>query len=153
MSGQSASLTVPVYRGMQTAKQSFSHAKNTAKGWRRKLKEFIREAFGEFDTHASKLTMNDLINAESAIGATIFGPIPEGHRREFFHHTNNVWIWHESWQEDGVKKETTIRYEVRPDGVYKRPLGSSYIKLEGMELENFRRAAKSYLMLIKQRLY
>lgn len=153
MSSQSASLAVTATNSARAVKQSVKTAGHTAKTLKQRLSNFLHEAFGEFDSHAGKLTLNDLINAESAIGATIFGPIPEGHRREFFHHTNNVWIWHESWQDNGVERETTIRYEVRPDGVYKRPLGSSYIKLHGAELENFRTAVKTYLTLIKQRLY
>ena len=56
-------------------------------------------------------------------------------------------------QEFGKRKETTIRYEVRPDGVYKKPLGGVYTKIKGVELANFRKAAKAYLALIKQNLY
>ena len=98
-------------------------------------------------------TMEDFINAESEFGRTIFGPIPAGHQREFFEHKKNIWVWHESWNEFGKRKETTIRYEVRPDGVYKKPLGGVYTKIKGVELANFRKAAKAYLALIKQNLY
>lgn len=96
----------------------------------------------------------DLVNAESALGRTLFGPIPEGHQREFFESRPNVWIWHESFVNQlGRIEEMTIRYEVRPTGVYKKPLGGSYEKIEGMELDNFRRAAKGYLELVKTKLY
>ncbi|MBQ6147749.1 hypothetical protein IJH66_02510 [Candidatus Saccharibacteria bacterium] len=98
-------------------------------------------------------TVEDLINAESELGRTLFGPIPAGHQREFFEHKKNVWIWHESWNEFGSRKETTIRYEVRENGVYKKPLGGVYTKLKGAELLNFRKAARAYLNLIKQNLY
>jgi len=90
-------------------------------------------------------TEADLINAESALGRTIFGPIPENHTREFFHHRKNVWIWYENG--------TTIRYEVRPGGVYKRVMNGRYEQITGRELANFRAAAKTYLELVKQRLY
>lgn len=97
---------------------------------------------------------SDLINAESSYGRTLFGPIPLGHRREFFHDRNNVWIWHESWaDETGQPQEFTIRYEVRPTGVYKKLAAGQYIQLEGAELENFRLAAHAYLDLIKANLY
>jgi hypothetical protein len=100
-----------------------------------------------------KTTINDLLNAESALGRTLFGPIPEGHRREFFHHEKNIWIWHESWQESGKTLELTVRYEVRPHGVFKRPLNGLYQEVKGEELKNFHKAAKSYLTLLKTHIY
>lgn len=96
----------------------------------------------------------ELINAESSLGRTLFGPIPTGHRREFFHDRGNVWIWHEGWAEPGREPhQMTIRYEVRPTGVFKKLSAGSYVALEGIELENFRRAAHAYLYLIKRNLY
>ena len=100
-----------------------------------------------------RLTEADLINAESALGATLFGPVPAGHRREFFRFEHNIWIYHENWQQNGKKCESTITYEVRENGVYKLPLGGQYIKLRGAELENFRKATKEYLKLVKSKLY
>lgn len=104
--------------------------------------------------YTNKLTYDDLINAESALGRTLFGPIPVGHRREFFESRKNVWIWHESFiNELGVYEEMTVRYEVRPNGVFKRPMNGKYKKIEGEELDNFRKAARSYLNLLKTKLY
>ena len=102
----------------------------------------------------NSFSYEDLVNAESALGRTLFGPIPEGHRREFFESRRNVWIWHESFvNELGQVEEMTIRYEVRPTGVFKKPVGGSYERIDGMELENFRKAAKGYLNLVKTKLY
>ncbi|MBR2766547.1 hypothetical protein IKD67_00445 [Candidatus Saccharibacteria bacterium] len=99
-------------------------------------------------------TYEELINAESALGRTLFGPVPEGHQREFFESKPNVWIWHESFVNQlGRMEEMTIRYEVRPTGVYKKPMGGTYERLQGDELDNFRRAARSYLALVKSKLY
>lgn len=99
-------------------------------------------------------TRAELINAESSLGRTLFGPIPTGHRREFFHDRANVWIWHEGWTEPNREsRQMTIRYEVRPTGVFKKLSAGSYVALEGNELENFRRAAHAYLYLIKRNLY
>lgn len=104
--------------------------------------------------YTTKISYEDLINAESAIGRTVFGPIPEGHRREFFESKRNVWIWYESFVNDlGQTKEMTVRYEVRPTGVYKKPTGGVYEKITGDELNNFRKAAKEYLKLVKSKLY
>ncbi|MDR3298400.1 MAG: hypothetical protein LBT19_03485 [Candidatus Nomurabacteria bacterium] len=87
----------------------------------------------------------ELLNAESAFGRKIFGAVPDGHTREFFHHKKNVWIWYE----DGV----TMRYEVRPHGVFKKVGDGKYQVISGKELENFRQATKVYLELVKKHLY
>ena len=120
------------------------------------LKEFLGFGLNEPQTrfYSNKLTYNDLINAESELGRTLFGPIPAGHQREFFESKKNVWIWHESYFDNhGHPHGTTIRYEVRPNGVFKSPDGADYIKIEGLELNNFRQAAAAYLNLIKTKLY
>ena len=90
-------------------------------------------------------TTDDLINAESALGRTIFGPVPKDYPREFFHYQNNIWIWHEN----GL----TTRYEVRPTGVFKKSPDGKYHQIQDAELANFRTAARTYLTLIKSQLY
>ena len=118
------------------------------------LKKFLKNPFGAKQTYTNKFSIDDLINAESELGRTLFGPIPAGHQREFFAAKKNVWIWHESWKDQfGKLQEMTIRYEVRPTGIYKKPNDGSYQKIEGAELNNFRQAARSYLNLVKTKLY
>ena len=87
----------------------------------------------------------NLINAESALGRTVFGNIQPGHSREFFCLKKNVWIWYE----DG----RMIRYEVRRDGVYKKVDSGSYMKIGGAELQNFITAVKTYLQVVKANVY
>ncbi|MBQ9017982.1 hypothetical protein IJ118_02890 [Candidatus Saccharibacteria bacterium] len=104
--------------------------------------------------NGTQMNYDDLINAESALGRTLFGPIPEGHRREFFTSRKNVWLWYESWVDAaGVFHDMTVRYEVRPAGVYKMPTGGRYTKIEGEELNNFTTAVRTYFDLVKSRLY
>ena len=104
--------------------------------------------------NATTLTYNDLINAESVYGRTLFGPIPTGHQREFFKYKDNVWIWYENWlDETGLTQCTTIRYEVRPDGVFKKVSGGERRKIQGDELNNFVKAARTYFDLVKEKLY
>lgn len=119
-----------------------------------------RSIFGRTKTPAPKmrysnrLSYNDLVELESEWGGTMFGPIPYGHQRKFFEHEKNVWIWHENWFDNaGNLQEITIRYEVRPAGVFKRTSGQKYEKLSSEELNNFRIAARNYLQLIKTKLY
>jgi hypothetical protein len=102
---------------------------------------------------SSTMTYADLINAESALGRTIFGPIPEGHQREFCLSKKNIWVWYDGWfDEKGEPQGVTIRYEVRPDGVFKFYNGK-YIKLKGTELNNFCEAVRTYHKLVKTHLY
>lgn len=105
-------------------------------------------------TAPRRLSQSELLNAESHLGSTIFGPIPAGRRREFFHDKQNIWIWHESWlADDATERQITVRYEVRPTGIYKKFAAGKYIKLENAELDNFRRAAHAYLKVVKAGLY
>lgn len=104
--------------------------------------------------HGRKPSRAQLINAESRLGSQIFGPIPEGHRREFFHDKENIWIWHEAWtDEQSHPRQLTVRYEVRKTGVYKKISAGAYFKLQGAELDNFRKAANTYLRVVKKWLY
>lgn len=114
-----------------------------------------KKLLGLFGAHyTNKLTYNELMDAESALGRTLFGPVPEGHQREFFAYKKNVWLWYESWTDTaGASQSMTVRYEVRPAGVYKLPTGGTYSKLEGRELDNFCTAVRSYFDLVKQKLY
>ena len=117
------------------------------------LKKFMKFLLAP-TPYSNKLTYDELVNAESALGRTLFGPIPIGHQREFFKAKNNVWIWHENWRDQlGNLQDMTIRYEVRPEGVFKKVADGDYAKIEGEELNNFRRAAKNYLELVKAKLY
>lgn len=101
-----------------------------------------------------RMSHDDLLNEESRLGSTIFGPIPVGHHREFFHDHNNVWIWYESWRDANRRqRQITVRYEIRPTGVYKKFTAGKYIPLEGAELYNFRKATHAYLKVIREGLY
>ena len=111
------------------------------------LREYIlkkREA-PNHDARRNAVERN-LINAESSVGRMVFGQVQPGHSREFFCLKKNVWIWYE----DGI----TVRYEVRKGGVYKRVENEEHFhKIEGVELQNFINATKTYLKLIKQSIY
>lgn len=86
-----------------------------------------------------------LIHHEAKVGGTLFGPIPEGHRREFFCLDQHTWVWHEEWKDDsGDWKAMTTRYDVRPNGILKSQGGASYQHLSTEELTNFYRAVKIY---------
>ncbi len=124
----------------------------------KKTRKILQRATRKISTTAQRARRRpsraELINAESKLGSTIFGPVPDGHRREFFHDRENIWIWHEDWLDQNQHThQVTVRYEVRPSGIYKKISAGKYIQLEGAELENFRQATKVYLHIIKQKLY
>lgn len=92
-----------------------------------------------------KLSRRDLIRMESKIGAQVFGPIPAGHRREFFYLDNHTWVWYEEWPDErGRRQELTTRYEIHPNGVLKVQDGQPYSVVEGEELRNLALATRLY---------
>lgn len=95
------------------------------------------------------ITERQLISAESRIGAEIFGPVPQGARREFFNLDPTTWIWHEN---DG-QKETTVRYEIHDTGVLKVLGGARYEFLQGEELNRFVTAVQMYYERVAREVY
>lgn len=107
----------------------------------------------KFNAANEPYTDRELIELESKIGARLFGPVPAGHRREFFCVDDTSWIWYEEWRQDGKLQKTTVRYEVQPAGILKIQSGARYSYLEGAELENFIAAVKAYHHAVLTGLY
>lgn len=103
---------------------------------------------------APKLTERDLLRRESKIGAELFGPIPKGHRREFFCLDESTWIWHEEWKDEkGVERQSTTRYEVHPNGILKVTDGPRYQFIDGDELDNLVAATRLYYEQAARQIY
>jgi len=86
-----------------------------------------------------------LIRGEAKIGGKLFGPVPKGHRREFFCLDEHTWIWHEEWTDKyGQTHAVTTRYVVRPNGIIKTQDGHTYHNLTSNEAHNLVRAAEFY---------
>lgn len=101
-----------------------------------------------------KLTERDLLRQESKIGSQLFGPIPKGHRREFFCLDESTWIWHEEWKDEkGVERQATTRYEVHPNGILKVTEGPRYQFIEGEELDNLVAATRLYYEKVAREIY
>lgn len=110
--------------------------------------------FARTKKYSNKPSYDDLINIESNLGRTLFGPVPAGHQREFFASKPGVWIWYDKWEDiTGVMHEMTIRYEVRSNGVFKKTPDGSFSQIKGAELDNFVNAARRYFDLVKTQLY
>jgi len=101
-----------------------------------------------------KLTERELLRLESQIGASLFGPIPTGHRREFFCLDEKTWIWHEEWKDEkGVERSATTRYEVHENGILKVQEGARYKFIEGEELQNMLVATRMYYEQVARQVY
>jgi hypothetical protein len=79
-------------------------------------------------------------------GGKIFGPMPQGVRREFFCLDPHTWVWHEEWTDErGQHRAVTTRYDVKKQGILKSQGVNSYQRLTEQEERNFRAAAKQYI--------
>ncbi len=93
----------------------------------------------------SKMSERELIQLESNIGREIFGPVPPGHRREFFCLDEKTCIWYEEYKDEKGKVVTsTTRYEFLGDKVLKAHNGAKYSYIEGSELKNLLLAVNMY---------
>lgn len=100
------------------------------------------------------LTERELLTLESEIGGKLFGPVPAGHRREFFCLDEKTWIWYEEWRDETKKlQSSTIRYEVSQQGVLKVQEGGRYAYLEGDELSNFGLSVRLYYEQVARNVY
>ena len=95
-----------------------------------------------------------LIRREAKIGGELFGPIPEGVRREFFCLDEHTWVWHEEWvNAQGNRQIITTRYDVRPSGILKAQDGQNYQPISASEALRLRSAVASYNERIRNELY
>lgn len=112
----------------------------------------ISKALKQFPSKA--LTERELIQSESEIGATLFGPVSSGGRREFFNLDPSTWIYYDEWNEGSAGKKTlTLRYEVHHNGILKVKEGARYEFIHGEELENFMTATQEYYRQVSEKVY
>ncbi len=117
-----------------------------------KAKELITGS--KADRPLQPLTERQLIELESEIGKQLFGPIPDGHKRDFFCLDEKTWVWHEEWRDVDNKVQTsTTRYEIQPGGILKVQPGRVYKYLEGEELANLSTAVRMYYEYCMRRIY
>ena len=95
-----------------------------------------------------------LMRREAELGGQVFGPVPQGRRREFFCLDKNTWIWHEEWSDSqGVRQSKTTRYDVRPTGILKAQANGSYHSVGREEARNLTEAARIYVNRSLEELY
>lgn len=94
-----------------------------------------------------------LIRREAKIGGEIFGPVPNGTRREFFCLDEHTWIWHEEWLENGRTRIRTTRYDVRPTGILKSQDSQGYQRVNTAEARRLLEAVRIYEQRVRNELY
>jgi len=105
-------------------------------------------------TQARAEAYRNLIRREAKIGGTLFGTLPNGHRREFFCLDKHTWVWHEEWIDKlGQRHVRNTRYDVRPTGVVKIQDGRGYQALSPSEARNLRDAVRMYYQRVTAELY
>lgn len=87
----------------------------------------------------------DVLRDAARMGGTLFGPVPNDVRREFFCLDEHTWIWHEEWTDaSGTRHTRTTRYDVRPHGIFKAQDGMPYQPLSLEEAHRLCMAAFHY---------
>lgn len=87
----------------------------------------------------------EVLREAARIGGTVFGPIPEGTRREFFCLDERTWVWHEEWTDaSNIRHARTTRYDVRPQGIFKAQDGQPYQPIGKAEAERLYYAVDAY---------
>ena len=112
-------------------------------------------------TRLEDLTEEILRSQESAIGATIFGPVAPNERREFWyqtrHHGLDSWFFHQAKTDTKGKDlgDITLHYEVHPNGVLRISSNPDTPNefIHGQELENLLTATKMYKQMVIDQLY
>lgn len=91
----------------------------------------------------------EAIREEAKVGGRVFGPVPDGVRREFFCLDERTWVWHEEWKdEQGKERIRTTRYDIRPQGIFKAQNGHAYQPVTRQEARNLVAAVKRYNELV-----
>lgn len=109
---------------------------------------------GQHEEEKRARRYRELIRREAKVGGELFGPVPEGIRREFFCLDEHTWVWHEEWTDaQGKRRAITTRYDVRPSGILKAQDGQPYRYVTTEEGRRLCRAVLMYNQLVQYQLY
>lgn len=106
------------------------------------------------DEDISSRVRRDLIRQEAMIGRHVFGPIPEGHKRDFFRVDKGIWVWQETWVDDNRQKQHRhTKYVVRNNDIVKSVNSGSYVRLSIEEAKNLESAVHEYVKRVGKEVY
>lgn len=117
------------------------------------IKKLIRNRVEQRKNERRSELYRKLVRHEAQVGATVFGKVPNGHRREFFCLDEHSWVWHEEWVDhEGNNQVLTTRYDVRPSGVFKVQHGQ-YRSVSNDEATRFFEAVNLYEKRVYDQIY
>jgi len=117
------------------------------------LKRFYNTLVAQKAAQRDAELYRKLIRHEAKIGGQLFGPVPQGGRREFFCLDEHTWVWHEEWYDHNRQHQIkTTRYDVRPDGIIKSQNGQ-YQQVSPQEARHLRDAVLQYRKRVETELY
>lgn len=117
------------------------------------LKKLLNSIVSQREQDRLSELERNLIRREAKIGGSLFGPVPTGHRREFFCLDRHTWVWHEEWTDsNGQIQHRTTRYDVRPNSVLKSQDGQ-YKEMDITEARRLYQAVGLYQRKVSAELY
>lgn len=117
------------------------------------IKKLFSSAIAQRQSQRRADLYRNLVRHEAKIGGQLFGPVRPGGRREFFCLDEHTWVWHEEWvDQQGQRRTTTTRYDVRPDRILKSQNGL-YQQISRAEADRLCEAAQLYQQRVKSELY
>ena len=118
------------------------------------IKKLFKQVLDQRQQQRSAELYRNLIRREAKIGGSLFGPVAEGVRREFFCLDEHTWVWHEEWVDaNGQHHAVTTRYDVRPNGVMKAQDGQPYHYVTLPEAKRLFKAVLMYNQRVHEELY
>ncbi len=118
------------------------------------IKKLLNSVISQRATDRRAELYKNLIRHEAKIGGELFGPVPEGVRREFFCLDEHTVIWHEEWLDNNKKRQIrTTRYDINPQGILKAQDGRGYQRVTVEEAGRLYEAVKLYGQRINKELY
>lgn len=118
------------------------------------FESIISGTTGKTETDKRAELYRSLIRHEAKIGGELFGTPPAGVRRDFFCLDEHTVIWHEEWNDESGKLVVkTIRYDIRPNGVFKTANGSQSVPVSAGETRKLHTAVKQYKERASRELY
>ncbi|MCA9327367.1 hypothetical protein KDA14_02450 [Candidatus Saccharibacteria bacterium] len=109
------------------------------------IKKLFKGVLPDNQTMRAAIIKRNILREFAKMGGEVFGPIPEGTRREFFNLDQHTWVWHEEWiDEYGKHNVRMTRYDVRPHGIFKAQDGQPYQPISIEEANRLCNAAREY---------
>lgn len=116
------------------------------------LKKFLGIMGATTDADRDAIIYRNMLRDAAKIGGEVFGPVPAGHRREFFCLDEHAWVWHEEWTDaNGARQVRTTRYDIRPHGIFKVQDGLPYKHVSDEEAQRLHSAVKEYQRRIHEK--